>query len=198
MVDFTCSSVQWRGSIFPTNEPSFGDDYSYGTLRHCITVTRKGDSNPSYNFYEVRMTDEWGVTNNGGWQDNHAYGHIAVSPSAIDFMATPTVISDHTCFNALSFGFSFMGFGVEINPEICRDTKITRTSQSGGIVFWDTPNVLKTPMWDEVDFVKVPQSAHPTFTAAMHYPWYTRTYNTTCMCWKNGEVQKLTSVSVNT
>jgi hypothetical protein len=197
LIDFKCSTVTWKGSIMPTVDPGYADDYSQGTLKHCITVTKKSDSNASYNFYEVRMQDEWTVTNNGGWPDNKAYGFISSTVSATDYMATPTVTSDHACFDAMAFSFSWHGFGISIRPEVCRDNTIRRVAQYPSIVHWDTVNVVKTHLWDEVFFVKVSQSSRPTFRAAMNYPWYTRTYDYDCE-WKNGKVFRQVSLSVAT
>jgi hypothetical protein len=198
IVDWTCSTVSWLGSIMPTVAPTLPEDRSSGTVKHCITVIKKSDVNAAYNFYEVRMEDTWTIGNNGDYSDNHAHGFISVMPSATEYWATPSVRSDHSCFNALSFSFSWSGFGIGITPEICFDTWITRTYQSTGIAHWDTPNILRTHVWDQVYFVKVSQSSHPKFTAGMHYPWYAIKYDYAWGGWRNYEAQRLISLSVQT
>jgi hypothetical protein len=197
--DFKCSSwLTWRGSILVTLPPTMADDRSDGTLKACLTVEQKSETNSSYNFYEIRLEVEWDISNNGGTTNNHAFGHLAITPNAVDEKATPSIQSDHTCFDPLDLSYSYYGFGVGIHPQICWDTWIYRTYESKGIVHWDTKNVLKTHYWDLVYFVKTNASARPDFSAGVHYPWYTITYDYGCFCWRNSEVQRLVSLTIVT
>src|SRR5262245_44956925 len=98
MIDFSCTPwTSWQGSIHPVIYGQTAADRTRGTLRHCLEVWKEPDSNSSFNLFRVRMIDEWNVTFDDQFPDNHAHGYISVSPGATDWRATNDMTSSQPC-----------------------------------------------------------------------------------------------------
>jgi hypothetical protein len=159
---------------------SYLSDHPRGKMRYCWQKYRFMDDDPSYDYYLINVQSEWTITDGLAYQDAYVFHHInsSVSTPMADIAATDTYTSNKDCMEHLpEVGFSFHGFGVAWQPQICNTYQVVQSSlRSNGATWYSTRAGGLRKM--ETGLVqKVPQGVVPQYEVNIGVPQYTAVWN---------------------
>lgn len=182
----------WRGDLPYDNAYNTQYYQTTGTVKQCVTFYQQPDNDPGGDYYAIDDTVTWTNTYSGATRgDNYGMVTLSSSIAAINGMADGdpdhSVAYSGNCAVPLSLGLNYQIFSVSAAEIFCSSGHLNLTWLGTASARWGSPDVTRTPKWEVIYMVKVPQGAKPKLSATLGYPTYNIWRDATTLYWHYGK-----------